>query len=152
MTSFRPSALALAGVVLALASPPALASPTLNVVRDVSSATGRHVWYQQTVGGLPLHDAMLYVNQDSAGKQLDRTASLRENIALRGDYRLTEVAAKATAAALTGAPAGSRIEAKREAYDAGGGVAVPAWTVRVVFETGPGDFEVVIDATNAKAG
>jgi Zn-dependent metalloprotease len=135
-------AAALAGsAVLASA---ASAAPTRTVVRDITSATGRHVWYQWQVGGLDLYHGIQVVNTLPAGRT-QSTAPARADLALAGAFRLDARGAQAAAEAAVNAGAGAQATASKVAF-AQGSAARRAWLVRVDLANAPGEYEVVVDA------
>src|SRR3954451_24138371 len=98
-------AAALAGsAVLASA---ASAAPTRTVVRDITTASGHHVWYQWQVGGLDLHNGVQVVNTLPDG-QTRSTNAAPGDLALAGAFRLDARAAQGAAGAAVGAGAGTQ--------------------------------------------
>ncbi len=137
--------LALAATALAVAAQPAAAATSWHVVRDTRSATGRHIWSQQVIDGLPVYGGFVYSNVGSTPQVAQMHALSTPVTALRGAYRLTAVRARAIALAQSGAPIASSATARRVAYPLGG-AAVRAWAVRVEYSYGPGEYDVVVDA------
>jgi Zn-dependent metalloprotease len=138
-------------IVLAAAALPAAASAAtgVRVVHDVTTSTGRHLWTQQTVDGLPVYGAYTYSNgglgfETSVQRTFAHTAT-----ALVGSYAVSADRARQIALAHTVAPSGSAASASRVAFPSGTS-ARRAWAVRVEFSYGPGDWSVVVDAATGK--
>jgi Zn-dependent metalloprotease len=136
--------------VVALGLPAAAAAATgYRIVHDVTTATGRHVWTQQTLDGLPVFGSYTYANgglgyQTSVQRTFAKAATV-----LGGHYALSASQARAIALGHTRAPAGSSATASRVAFPSGTS-ARRAWSVRVSFSYGPGDWSVVVDAETGK--
>jgi hypothetical protein len=135
----------------ALATPAAApAAQSLRVVRDVTSATGRHVWYQQMVDGLPLLGERIYVNEGGlAASAARRAATAAWPATLSGSFRVTPARARTVALRAVGAPGGASARAVPVAVRAGRG-AVRAWAVRVVVAGAPHDHQVVVDGATGR--
>jgi Zn-dependent metalloprotease len=141
--------LVLTATAFGVAAQPAAAATSWHVVRDMRSATGRHVWSQQVIDGLPVYGGFVYRNV-GATPQVATVHALRTPVtALRGGYRITAYRGRAIALEQSGAPIGSSATARRAAYPRGA-TAVRAWVVRVEYAYGPGEYDVVVDgATGA---
>src|SRR4051812_20782164 len=134
-------ATALAGsAVLASA---ASAAPARTVVRDITSATGHHVWYQWQVGGLDLYRGIEVVNTLPSGRT-QSTAPARSDLSLAGAFRLDARAAEDAARAAVNAGA-AQVSSSKVAF-AQGAAARRAWLVQLTAADGSGDWSVVVDA------
>src|SRR4051812_31252252 len=137
--------LAAAIVASAVLAPAASAAPpTRTVVRDLTSATGQHVWYQWQGGGLALYDGIQVVNTAPNGRTTG-SAPARGDLTLSGSFVLDAAAAQAAATAAVNAGAGADVSSSRVAF-AQGAQARRAWLVHVTAADAPGDYEVVVDA------
>src|SRR5690349_18109004 len=128
-----------ASVVLAPAA--SAAPPTKTVVRDVTSATGRHVWFQWHFGGLPLYNGVQVVTTRPDGTQTASSAPSAADLTLAGSFRLDAAGAQAVALAAVKAGGGADVSSSRVAF-AQGTAARRAWLVRVTLADGPGDYAV----------
>src|SRR4051812_27727130 len=96
---------ALAGSALLVSA--ASAAPTSTVVRDITSATGHHVWYQWQVGGLDLYHGVQVVNTLPNGRT-ESTGAAPSDLTLAGAFRLDGRAAEAAGKAAVSATAGAQ--------------------------------------------
>jgi hypothetical protein len=138
----RLSFVALAAGLLASAvlAPAAVAAPTRTVVRDLTTASGHHVWYQWQVGGLNLYHGIQVVNTLTDGRT-ESTNAARSDLTLAGAFRLSKPAAQDAARAAIGADA--QAAAAKVAF-AQGATARRAWLVSLT--NAAGEYEVVVDA------
>src|SRR4051812_8653489 len=116
-------AAALAGS--AMLPPAASAAATRTVVRDITSATGHHVWYQWQVGGLDLYNGVQVVNTLPNGRTQSTNAA-PVDLTLAGAFVVDAQAAQLAAKAAVNAAAGSQTEVSKVAF-AEGGTARRAW-------------------------
>src|SRR5689334_20068374 len=131
LLSFLAAALAGSAVLASAAS----AAPTRTVVRDITSATGHHVWYQWQVGGLDLYHGVQVVNTLPNGRT-ESTAPAASDLSLTGAFRLDRRGAQAAAEAAVNAGAGAQATASKVAF-AQGSAARRAWLVRVDLANAP---------------
>ncbi len=138
-------------IALAAAALPAAASAATGwrVVHDVTTASGRHLWTQQTVDGLPVYGDYTYSNGGLGFETSVQRTFARPATTLAGAYAVTADRARRIALARTGAPADSTAAATRVAFSSGTS-ARRAWAVQVEFSYGPGDWSVVVDADSGR--
>src|SRR4051812_12923545 len=107
----------------------AVAAPTRTVVRDLTTASGHHVWYQWQVGGLNLYHGVEVVNTLPDGRT-ESTNAARTDLTLAGAFRLDERGAQNSAKAAVQAGAGAQVSAAKIAF-AQGATARRAWLVNI---------------------
>ena len=127
----------------------AAAATGYRTVHDVTTATGRHLWTQQTLDGLPVFGAYTYINGGLGFQSSVQRTFAQAATTLGRPLRAVRAQARAIALRHTGAPAGSSATAARVAFPSGTS-ARRAWSVRVAFSSGPGDWSVVVDAETGK--
>ena len=113
-------------------------------MRDLTTATGHHVWYQWQVGGLNLYNGVQVVNTLPNGRTQSTNAA-RGDLTLAGAFRLDQAGAQNAAKAAVQAGTGAQASASKVAF-AQGATARRAWLVNVDLTTTPGEYEVVVDA------
>ncbi|MBI3891941.1 MAG: M36 family metallopeptidase [Candidatus Wallbacteria bacterium] len=125
---------------------------TLVEVLTQDGLTGHHVRFQQTIGGLPVHDAFVGVDVDRAGRVRGVANDSQPHLELATGVRsVTATDAVSIALRLLSIQGSFRGKvATQEVAFASAGVARPAWRVTVPAYKPRGDWEVLVDEIDRK--